>query len=268
MDTHHLFPWCWGLIFLNLLNAGCMKTALKCRPCETICVTEQLRSLCTGLICLLLLILMLWCLLSWSEGLNSDCSLIQDFWVRHLLLISTTTLAKVQHFSTLHGIWKATNLCLCKVLLASFWLGCLWWFLTYITSWSLVCFSHCIIGFIRKVQFTTGFEASKFQTKEENKMWDFEAITIPGLNFHSVLIPVMHLMQCRCCDSVIPREARKADLDYYLGNPAYFAVCKSVVLTIIRKKSIPWFKRRKVGEGKLVLIAPNFLSTPFFVFLI
>jgi len=75
-------------------------------------------------------------------------------------------------------------------------------------------------------------------------------------------------MRCQCCDGRIPQDERRAKLDCYLGNLAYFALCKSVVLTIRRKKSIPWFKKRKVGEGKLAFIAPNFLATPFFVFLI
>lgn len=168
-------------------------------------------------------------------GPDSVFSLTRDFWVSHLLLIYTTTLAKIQHSSTPPGIRKATNPCLCKVLLASVWLGRSRGFLTYNTSWGLVCFNRCIIGFIRKVQCTTGFEASKFQAKEENKIWDL------GLNFNSVLIPVMRWMRWQCCGSIIPREERKADLDFYLGNLAYFAVCKSVVLTIRRKKSIPWF---------------------------
>lgn len=46
------------------------------------------------------------------------------------------------------------------------------------------------------------------------------------------------------------RTERKAASDWYLGNLAYFAVWKLVVLTIIRKKSIPWsLSKAKWGKG-------------------
>lgn len=184
METHHLCLWLLG--FFNLMLTRCMKTALKCRSCETVCVTEQLHSLHTGLIFLLLLILMLTVFTLMEWGSDSVFSLTQDFRVRLLLLIYTTILAKLRSSSALPRIEKATNLCLPKVLLACFWLGCSSWFSTHRASQRVVCYNAVTEGFIRKVRLTTGFEASKFQTKGENKIRGLEAITIPGLSFSCV----------------------------------------------------------------------------------
>lgn len=85
---------------------------------------------------------------------------------------------------------------------------------------------------------------------------------IPGLNFISLDSRDVFDGMSETCDGTIPQEGRKAGLGCCLGNLAYFAVRMSVVLVIRREKLIPWCKERKkreMGEGRSVLVAPNLL---------
>lgn len=94
------------------------------------CVTERFCSLRTGLIFLLLPILMLTVFAFLERGPDSAVfSLSQDFRVRHLLLIYTTTLAK--NTAQFYSAQNMEGFVLARLLAMV---------LTYSTARSLVCF--------------------------------------------------------------------------------------------------------------------------------
>lgn len=91
----------------------------------------------------------------------------------------------------------------------------------------------------------SGFEASRQKKKIKYDTWN------PGVQLcvgpHAGFGAVSVLWQQNSTN----RTERKAASDWYLGNLAYFAVWKLVVLTIIRKKSIPWsLSKAKWGKGR------------------
>lgn len=145
------------------------ENSIESRSCETVCVTEQLHSLHRGLILLLQLILMFTVFTSMEWGPDSVFSLTQDFRVRLSLLIYTTILAKLRSSSMLPRIRMATNLCLPRVLLALFWLGCSSWFSAHRASQRLVCYNAVTEGFIEKLNSQLVLRLQSFRQKEEIK---------------------------------------------------------------------------------------------------